>query len=75
MQKPPYNKVLGTTNDFFSPVIAKYMKKNLGITKLRYSEHILLVPWPFVTSRFHGAMSYKNIVPVHHNHFPNNLDP
>ena len=24
------------------------MEKNLDITKLRYSEHILKVPWPFV---------------------------
>ena len=38
---------------FFSPVIVKYTKKNLEITKPRYSELILPVPWPFVTSRFH----------------------
>ena len=29
------------------------MKKNLDITKPRYNEHILSVPWPFVKSRFH----------------------
>ena len=29
------------------------MEKNLDITKPRYSEHILSVPWPFVVSRFH----------------------
>ena len=29
------------------------MKKNLGMTKTRYSEHILLIPWPFVVLRFH----------------------
>ena len=27
------------------------MKKNLDITRPRYSKHILQVPWPFVTSR------------------------
>ena len=29
------------------------MKKNLDITKPRYRELILQVPWPFVISRFH----------------------
>ena len=29
------------------------MKKNLDITKPRYSEQIFPVPWPFVMSRFH----------------------
>ena len=38
---------------FFTPIMVKYMKKNLDITKLRYSEQIFPVPWPFVTSRFH----------------------
>ena len=38
---------------FFTPVMIKYMKKNLDITKPRYSEQIVPVPWPFVTSRFH----------------------
>ena len=26
-----YNEVFGVTNDFFTPVIVKYMEKNLGI--------------------------------------------
>ena len=30
---------------FFTPVTAKYMKKNLDITKPRYSQQILPVPW------------------------------
>ena len=30
----------------------KYMEKNLDIVRLRYREHILAVPWPFVKSRF-----------------------
>ena len=34
-------------------VIVKYMKKKLDLTKPRYSKQILLVPWPFVFSRFH----------------------
>ena len=29
---------------FFTPVVVKYMKKDLDITKLRYSEQILPVP-------------------------------
>ena len=29
------------------------MKKNRDITKPRYNEQILMVPWPFVKSRFH----------------------
>ena len=29
------------------------MKKDLNITKPRYSEQILPVPWHFVISRFH----------------------
>ena len=37
---------------FFTPVIVKCMRKNLNITKHRYSELILLVPQPFVISRF-----------------------
>ena len=43
--EPLYNEVLGKTNDFI----------NLDITKPRYSELILLVPWPFVISRFHRS--------------------
>ena len=35
------------------------MKKNLDITKLRYSEHILPVRWPFVKSRFHCILRKK----------------
>ena len=46
-------KVLDTTTIFFTLVIVKYMKKNLDITKPRYSEHFLPVPWPFVISRFY----------------------
>lgn len=38
---------------FFTPVIVKYLEKNLDITKPHYSEHILPVPWPFIISGFH----------------------
>ena len=38
---------------FFIPVTAKWMKKNLVITKPGYIEQILPVPWPFFLSRFH----------------------
>ena len=52
--EPLYNEVLGITNNFlFIPAIVKYMKKNLDITKPRYSKQILPVPWPFVVLRFH----------------------
>ena len=33
------------------------MEKNLDTTKPRYSEQILLVPLPFVTSRFHCTLN------------------
>ena len=36
---------------FFTPVIVKYMEKHLNITKPRYSEQILPVPWHFIISR------------------------
>ena len=38
---------------FFTPLMVKYMEKNLDETKPRYSKHMLPVPWPFVISRFH----------------------
>ena len=38
----------GITNDFLYPNKVKYMEKNLDITKPRYSEQFLPVPWPFV---------------------------
>ena len=36
-----YNEVLGITKDFLYPVMVKYIKKDLDITKPRYSEHVL----------------------------------
>ena len=33
---------------FFAPVMVKYTKKNCDITKPRYGEQILTVPWPFI---------------------------
>ena len=54
--------ILGITNYFFTPVIVKYMKKNLNITKPRYSKNfcqsqltnctLLNAPRPFVISSF-----------------------
>ena len=38
---------------FLAPVMVKYMEKNLDTTKPCYSKHILLVPWPFIISRFY----------------------
>ena len=46
-----YNEVLGITKDFLYPVMVKYIKKDLDMTKPRYSEHVLPVPWPFNISR------------------------
>ena len=37
---------------FSAPVMVKYMKKNLNVTK-PCSEQILPVPWPFMKWRFH----------------------
>ena len=45
-------KVSGT-QAIFTPVIVKYVEKNLDVTKHRYSEQILPVSSPFVFSRFH----------------------
>ena len=45
--EPRYNEF------FFTPVVVKNMKKNLDITKPRYSGQTLPGPWPFVISRFH----------------------
>ena len=42
-------------------------EKNLDITKPRYREHILPVPWPFVKSRFH-CMN-KNYVALDYNNW------
>ena len=33
--EPLYNEVLDLTNDFLIPIIVKYMKKNVNITKPR----------------------------------------
>ena len=38
---------------FIISVITKYTKQKLNITKPRYSEQILPVPWPFILSRIH----------------------
>ena len=47
--KPLYNEVLDITNDFLHSSNSNiYEKKNLDITKPRYSEHNLPVPRPFV---------------------------
>ena len=42
-----YNEVLSKTI-FFTPIIVKYMERNVDITKPRYSDQFLPVPWPFV---------------------------
>ena len=42
-----YNEVLSKTI-FFTPIIVKYMEKNVDITKPRYSDQFMPVPWPFV---------------------------
>ena len=57
------SSVLRTT--LFTPVIVKYMEKNLDITKPRYSEQILPVPWQFVISRFHCTLIKAKSVTCH----------
>ena len=48
------NKVLEITNGYLYP--------NKKITKPRYNEQILSVPWPFVKSRFHfNAFSFDKV--------------
>ena len=56
-----YNDVHGIANDliFSTPVIVRYMKKNLDITKPRYSEQIWPVPWPFVISEGSTLQDYN----------------
>ena len=49
---PLYEEVLGVMNDFLYPSNSKVYKKSLDITKPCYSEQFLLVPWPFIISRF-----------------------
>ena len=53
--EPQYDKsqLLGIINDFLRPLIIKYIKKNLDITKHCYCEQISPVPQPFVILRFH----------------------
>ena len=48
---------------FFTPVTVKYMEKNLGITKPRYSEHVLPVTWPFVISKLHCRRIIAQAIP------------
>ena len=36
---------------FFTPIIVKYIGKNLDITKCHYGEYYLPVPWPFIISK------------------------
>ena len=45
-----YNEVLDITNDFLYPTDSKMYEKRTSLTKPRYCEHILPVPWPFVMS-------------------------
>ena len=49
------------TNLYSTPVIVKYMEKNLDGTKPCYSEKNLPVSWPFVISRFDCNKIYKKI--------------
>ena len=39
------------------------MAKNLGITRPRYSEHMLPVTWPFVISRLHCRRIIAQAIP------------
>ena len=59
--KPLSNEGLNVMSNFFTPVMVKYVKKNLDITKPRYNEQILSVPWSFVKSRFHCTYHSKSV--------------
>jgi len=61
--EPRYNEVLFLTNVFLynRNFIVKYIEKNLDITKARYIEHILPVPWHFVISMFHCIVIFTRI--------------
>ena len=69
--EPLYNEVLGITNDILRPSNSKIHGKYLDITKPRFSERILPVPWPLVISRFYcTTITLENIkfmlhVPLH----------
>lgn len=49
--KPLYNEVLGVMKNFLYS--SNSMEKNLDVTKPRYRQLILPVPWSFVIWRFH----------------------
>ena len=48
--EPLYNEVLGIRGNIPRPSKGK-IEKSLDITKPRYSEPILSVPWPFANGR------------------------
>ena len=52
----------------FTLVMVKYVKKNLDITKRRYSEHVWPVHWPFVISRFHCTQIFTRLVCLNGKH-------
>jgi len=57
-----YNEVLGMTKDVIRLSNSKiYGRQPPDITKPRFSEHILPVPWPFVILRFHYIHLQKNV--------------
>ena len=47
----------------YAPVIAKYVEKNLDISKPRYSEHILPFPWYYIIL-YSFAQTLENVPPV-----------
>ena len=53
---------------FLYPSNSKICEKYLDITKPGYSEHILPVHWPFVTTRFHCTQSFTQVVCVNRKH-------
>ena len=54
--EPLYNEALGITNYFLPTSNSKMYEKKVDVTKPRYREQILLVPWPFFISRFHSNL-------------------
>ena len=56
--KPRYNDPL--YNEVLYPSNSKKCKKNLNITKPRFFEQILPIPWPLAMSRFHCKNNNNN---------------
>ena len=61
--EPRFDESSVKRTTFFVPIVIKYIKNNIDITKPSYSEHSLLIPWPFVIWRLHcNKLLYRVLV-------------